>query len=58
MADVNNGGGGSNTGIVAIVAILVIVLVIGFLAYRGGLFGGSKKTSVDVNITAPGTGNN
>ena len=51
MGDNSNGGSGS-TGVVAVLVIFVIVLVAGFLAYRGGLFGG-KKTQVDINITTP-----
>ncbi len=51
MAD-NGNGGGSSTGVVAVLVIFVIVIVLGFFAYRAGLFGG-KKTSVDVNITTP-----
>ncbi len=49
------GNSGSNTGIVAIVVIFLIVVILAFLAYSGGFFGGSKKTSVDVNISAPST---
>jgi hypothetical protein len=50
MAD--NGGGGGNVGIVVILIIFIIVIVLGFFAYRAGLFGG-KKTTADVNITTP-----
>ena len=32
--------------------IFIIVIVALFLAYRGGMFG-SKKTNVDLNVTAP-----
>ncbi len=46
------GNGGNSTGIVAILVIFVIVVVLGFLAYRGGFFGG-KSTKVDVNIGTP-----
>ena len=48
-----NGGGGSNTGIVAIVVIFLIVLVVGFLAYSNGFFGG-RRTNVDINVNPPG----
>jgi hypothetical protein len=51
MAD-NENGGGSSAGVVAVLVIFVIVLIAGFLAYRGGLFGG-KKTQVDINVTTP-----
>ncbi len=49
------GEGGGNTGVVAIVVIFLVFLVLIFFAFRGGFFGG-KKTQVDVNISAPGTG--
>jgi hypothetical protein len=51
MAD---GEGSGNTGVVAIVVIFLIVVIAAFFAWRGGMFGGgSKKTEVDVNVTAP-----
>lgn len=53
MAEGNTGGG--NTGIVAIVVIFLVVIVLAFLAYQGGMFGGSRKTTVDINVSAPGT---
>ena len=46
----DNGGGGS-TGVIAVLVIFLIVVAVLF-AWRGGLFGG-KKTTVDVNVTAP-----
>ena len=46
------GDGGSSTGVVAILVIFIIVVVLAFLAWRGGMFGG-KSTHVDVNVTAP-----
>ena len=45
-------GGGSNTGIVAVLVIFVIVIVAAFLAWRGGLFGG-RSTRINVNVSAP-----
>ena len=45
-------GGGSNTGIVAVLVIFVIVVVLAFLAWRGGLFGG-RSTRINVNVSAP-----
>ena len=51
MAD-NGNSGGSSAGVVAILVIFVILIVAGFLAYRGGLFG-PKKTQVDINVTTP-----
>jgi hypothetical protein len=51
MAD-NGNGGGSSTGVVAVLVIFIILVVGAFLAYRGGLFGG-KKTQVDINVTTP-----
>lgn len=52
MADNEGGGGGSSVGVVAVLVIFVIVLVLGFFAYRAGLFG-NKKTEVDINIQTP-----
>jgi hypothetical protein len=49
----DNGGGSSSVGVVAILVIFIIIVVALFLAYRGGLFGGSKKTNVDINVTTP-----
>lgn len=50
MAD--NGDGGSSTGVVAVLVIFLIVVILGFLAWRGGLFGG-RKTQVNINVTTP-----
>ena len=50
MAD--NGEGGSNAGVVAVLVIFVIVVVLAFFAYRAGLFGG-RKTQVNINVTVP-----
>jgi hypothetical protein len=44
--------GGSSAGVVAVLVIFIIVVVAGFLAYRGGLFGG-KKNQIDINVTTP-----
>jgi hypothetical protein len=52
MADDDGGGGGSSVGVVAIFLMFVILVVLGFFAYRAGLFGG-KKTQVDINVTTP-----
>jgi hypothetical protein len=50
MAD--NGDGGSNTGVVAIVAIFVLVVLGLLFVFRGRLLkGGTSKT--DINITTP-----
>lgn len=46
------GGGGSNTGIVAILAILVIVILVGLYVFRGRIFGGGGTQKIDVNIQA------
>ena len=46
----------NNTGIVAIVAIMLMLAIAGFLAWRGGIFGGSGKTTthkLDVNVNTP-----
>jgi hypothetical protein len=50
MAD--NGNGGSNTGIIAVLVIFVIVIVLAVLAWKGGLFGG-RKTQINVNVAVP-----
>lgn len=43
-----------NMGVVAIVAIALMVALVGFLAWRGGMFGGDVETKkLDVNITTP-----
>ncbi|MCA1594105.1 MAG: hypothetical protein LC754_15925 [Acidobacteria bacterium] len=44
-----DGEGSGNTGVIAILVIFIIVVVLGFLAFRGGMFGG-KSTKVDVNV--------
>lgn len=50
MADSESSG---NTGVVAIVVIFLIVVIAAFFAWKGGMFGGSKKTEVDINVSAP-----
>jgi len=50
MAD--DGNGGSNTGIIAVLVIFVIVIVLAVLAWKGGLFGG-RKTQINVNVAVP-----
>ena len=54
MAD---GEGSSNTGVVAIVVIFLIVVIAALFAWRSGVFGGggTKKTEIDVNVSAPAT---
>ena len=47
------GEGSSNTGVVAIVVIFLIVVIAAVFAWRSGVFGGSKKTEVDINVSAP-----
>ena len=48
------GEGSSNTGVVAVLAILVIALIAGFIAWQGGVFGGSRSgTDVNVELNAP-----
>ena len=49
------GEGSSNTGVVAILVIFLIVVIAAFFAWRGGMFGGSKKTEIDVNVQSPAT---
>jgi hypothetical protein len=48
--------GGSNTGIVALVAIFVLVVLVGFFGVRSGMFdeGGVNSTKdVDVKVEVP-----
>ena len=47
-----NGSGGSSTGVVAVLVIFLIVVILAFLAWRGGLFGG-RKTQINVNVAVP-----
>ncbi len=48
------GEGSSNTGVVAIVVIFLIVVIAALFAWRSGVFGGgTKKTEIDVNVSAP-----
>lgn len=44
-----------STGIVAIVAIFLMLAIAGFLAWRGGMFGGGTSTThkLDVNVNTP-----
>lgn len=46
--------GGNSTGVVAVLVIFVIVIVLAFLAWRGGVFGG-RSTKINVNVSAPQT---
>ena len=49
-----NSDSSSSTGIVAIVAILLMLAIAGFLAWRGGLFGGGGSShKLDVNVNTP-----
>ena len=49
-----NSESSSSTGIVAIVAIMLMLAIAGFLAWRGGLFGGgSSSHKLDVNVNTP-----
>lgn len=50
MADGESAG---NTGVVAILVIFLIVVIAALFAWRGGLFGGSKSTNVDIKVDAP-----
>ncbi len=46
-----DGESSGNTGVIAILVIFIIVVVLGFLAFRGGMFGGGGKTTkIDVNV--------
>ena len=51
------GEGGGNTGIVAMLVIFIIVVVLAFLAWRGGMFGG-KSTNIDVDVKTPAPASN
>ena len=44
--------GGSSAGVVAVLVIFVIVIVLGFFAWRGGMFGG-RSTRINVNVAVP-----
>jgi hypothetical protein len=47
---------GGATGSVAIFAILLMILFVGFVAWRAGVFGNSgASTSLDLNIHTPGS---
>jgi len=51
MAD---GESSSSVSIVAIIAIMLMLAIAGFLAWRGGLFGGgSSSHKLDVNVNTP-----
>ena len=45
--------GGSNTSIVAIVAILVMVVILGVVGWRTGMFGGHHDPDVDIHMSMP-----
>ena len=47
------GDGGGNAGVVAIVAIFVLVILVGAYVFRGRIFGGSGTQKIDVNIQTP-----
>jgi hypothetical protein len=54
MADSEGGSSSNSVGIVAILIIFIMVVALGFLAFRSGVFGGgTKKTEIDVNVTKP-----
>lgn len=44
-------GGGSSTGVVAVLVIFVIIVLAGLVVFSGRIFSSTKK--VDVNITTP-----
>jgi uncharacterized membrane protein len=47
------GGGGGNAGVVAILAIFVIaILVVGFI-FRNRIFGGGGTQKIDINVQTP-----
>ncbi len=37
------------------IALIIIVAIIAGVMYKSGFLGGTKKESVDINITAPAT---
>ncbi len=37
------------------VALIIIVAIIAGVVYKSGLLGGTKKESLDINITTPST---
>ena len=48
-----DGESSSNTGVVAILVIFLVVVVLAFLAWQSGIFGGSRTTKIDVDVKAP-----
>jgi hypothetical protein len=49
----DNGEGAGSAGVVAIVAIFVLVILVMLYVFRGKIFGGGSKTTIDVNVSAP-----
>lgn len=48
-------GGGNGLGTALVVIVLIVALFIGgVLLYRAGVFGGTKKHEIDININKPG----
>jgi hypothetical protein len=45
--------GGSNASIVAILAIFVIVVVLGVVGWRMGVFGGQHGPDVEIHMSVP-----
>jgi len=49
-------GGGNGLGTALVVIVLIAALFIGgVLLYRAGVFGGTKKHEIDININKPGS---
>ena len=52
---VDAGGSGNGLSSALIVIVLIVALFIGgVLLYRAGVFGGTKKHEIDININKPG----
>ena len=52
----DDGGGGGGGGAIIAIVLLLAILVVGYLLYRNGVFGGASTTDVNVKIDAPATG--
>jgi hypothetical protein len=49
-----DGSGGSMTALVVVLLVIVLLAVLYFTGVFGRMFGGTKKTEVDINLNKPG----